>query len=73
MEPRKATVIPESMGLSRTIQHGVEKMGEEATSQQSSKTPAKKRGKFSNSHRRNRGATLGTLQVKWYVQIFQFV
>ena len=42
MEPRKATVIPESMGLSRTIQHGVEKMGEEATSQQSSKTPAKK-------------------------------
>ena len=42
MEPRKATVIPESMGLSRTIQHGVEKIGEEATSQQSSKTPAKK-------------------------------
>ena len=30
------------MGLSRTIQHGVEKMGEEATYQQSSKTPAKK-------------------------------
>jgi hypothetical protein len=43
MEPRKATVIPESMGLSRTIQHGVEKIGEKATSQQqSSKTPAKK-------------------------------
>ena len=38
MEPRKATVIPES----RTIQHGVEKMGKEATSQQSSKTSAKK-------------------------------
>ena len=57
------------MGLSRTIQHGVEKMGEEATSQQSSKTPAKKE----ENSRIHTGGTLGTLRVKWYVQIFRFV
>ena len=57
------------MGLSRTIQHGVEKMGEEATYQQSSKTPAKKE----ENSRIHTGGTLGTLRVKWYVQIFRFV